>query len=65
MVSAADREVYNASDFKIICVNKGRKGLCFEDGSVSDLKSLKNSGIASEVILYTDNGNGKLMIVLE
>ena len=65
VVSAADREVYNASDFKIICVNKGRKGLCFEDGSVSDLKSLKNSGIASEVILYTDNGNGKLMIVLE
>lgn len=65
VVSAEDREVYIASDFKIICVNKGRNGLCFEDGSVSDLKSLKNSGIASEVILCTDNGNGKLMIVLE
>lgn len=65
VVQASDCEIYNSSEFKIICVYERNGKLYFDDGYISNLKSFRNNGNASKVIVYTDNGNGKFMIVLE
>ncbi len=66
VISAADYEIYDFSGFTSFVVETSaatRGNTVVDYGSLSDIDSYTNSWNSSEIIVCTDNGNGRLLII--